>query len=84
MWDRLLIKCDWLLTLESKKQISLWHVYLYIYGSDQVSAMQPPLLQIDLGRKRRRKKGKEKKGKEMCNLFCACLYFEEDILNQNR
>ena len=26
MWDRLLIKCDWLLTLESKKQISLWHV----------------------------------------------------------
>ena len=20
----------------------------------------------------------------MCNLFCACLYFEEDILNQNR
>ena len=25
------IKCDWLLTLESKKQISLWHVYLYIW-----------------------------------------------------
>ena len=42
MWDRLLIKCDWLLTLESKKQISLWHVYLYISGSDQVSAMHPP------------------------------------------
>ena len=32
MWDRLLIKYDWLLTLESKKQISLWHVYLYICG----------------------------------------------------
>ena len=24
MWDRLLIKCDWFLTLKSKKQISLW------------------------------------------------------------
>ena len=22
--------------------------------------------------------------KEMCNLFRTCLYFEEDILNQNR
>ena len=30
MWDRFLIECDWLLTLESKKQIFLWHVYLYI------------------------------------------------------
>jgi len=29
------------------------------------------------------KKEKEK-GKEMYNLFCACRYFEEDILNQNR
>ena len=29
MWDRLLIKCDLLLTLESKKQISLWHIYIY-------------------------------------------------------
>ena len=27
MWDRFLIKCDWLFTLESKKQISLWYVY---------------------------------------------------------
>ena len=25
MWDRLLIECDWLLTLEGKKHISLWH-----------------------------------------------------------
>ena len=40
MWDRLLIKCDWLLTLESKKQISS-DMYIYIYGSDQVSAMHP-------------------------------------------
>ena len=30
VWDRLLIKYIWLLTLESKKQRSLWHVY-FIY-----------------------------------------------------
>ena len=51
-------------------------MYIYIYGSDQVSAMHPPLLQITLGEKR-------EKTNEMCNLFHACLYFEEDILNQN-
>ena len=58
-WDRLLIKCDWLLILESKKQISLWH----IYGSDQVSVMHPPppLLQITWGGGERKKKTKEKK-----------------------
>ena len=27
---------------------------------------------------------KKKKGKEMCNVFRACLNFEEDILIQNR
>ena len=34
----------------------------------------------------KKKRKKEKKwGREgMCNLFRACLYFEEDILNQNR
>ena len=32
----------------------------------------------------KKKEKKRKKGKEMCNLFRACLYFEEDILNQNR
>ena len=52
-----------------------------MYGSDQVSAMHP-LLQIPffffLGG------GGGKKGKETCNLFRVCLYFEEDILNQNR
>ena len=41
MWDRLLIKCNWLLTLESKKQPS--DMYIYIYSSDQVSAMHLPL-----------------------------------------
>ncbi len=50
-------------------------MYIYIYGSDQVSAMHPPNY---FGEK------KNKKGKEMCNLFRAYLYFEEDILNQNR
>ena len=58
-------------------------MYIYIYGSDQISAMHPPPPPNYLG-------GggggtlKKKKGKEMCNLFHACLYFEEDILNQNR
>ena len=53
-------------------------MYIYIYGSDKVSAIHPPArpLQITLGGK------KEKKKK--CNLFRACLYFEEDILKQNR
>ena len=44
--------------------------------------MHPTPLQINLGNNL--KKIKLKKGKEMCNLFRACLYFEEDILNQNR
>ena len=42
--------------------------------------MHPPLLPITLGGKEREKKNE---GKEMCNLFRACLYFEEDILNHN-
>ena len=59
-------------------------MYIYIYGSDQVSAMHPQphppaFLQITFG-----EKGEKKKKKEMCNLVRACLYFEEDILNQNR
>ena len=60
-------------------------MYIYMYGSDQVSAMHPPppqpppnYLGWGGGGERRRK------GKEMCNLFRACLYFEEDFLNQNR
>ena len=64
-------------------------MYIYIYGSDQVSAIHPPPTPppITLGEKKKRKKLKEKKCviyKEMCNLFRACLYLEEDILNQNR
>ena len=47
-------------------------MYIYIYGSDKVSAMHPsPLPQITLGEKRRKKE--EKEGKEMCKLFVACL-----------
>ena len=55
-------------------------MYIYIYGSDQVSEMHPPArpLQITLGG------GGGGEGKKMCNLFRACLYFEEDILKQNR
>ena len=30
MWDRLLINCDGLVTLERKKEISLWYIYIYI------------------------------------------------------
>ena len=56
-------------------------MYIYIQDSDQVSAMHPPLFPITLGGGKEREKKNE--GKEMCNLFRACLYFEEDILNQN-
>ena len=66
-------------------------MYIYIYGSDQVSAMHPPPLtppNYSGGKKERKKKKRRKEeknhGKEICNLFRACLYFEEDILNQNR
>ena len=41
-----------------------------------VQHISPSPLQITLEKKR-------KDGKEMCELFCACLYFEEDILKQN-
>ena len=49
----------------------------------------PPLSKLLWGgggkeEKKGKKKEKKKKGKEMCNLFRAYLYFEEDILNQNR
>ena len=85
-------------------------MYIYVYSSDQVSAMHPPPFQITLGEKAKKRKKcvpfqftfgekkekkrgegggggggrKKKKGKEMCNLFPTCLYFEEDILNPNR
>ena len=36
------------------------------------------------GEKEEKEKRKITKQKKMCNLFRACLYFEEDILNQNR
>ena len=42
----------------------------------------PPHLQITLEKKGWKKE--REKGKEMCNLFRACLYVEEDIINQNR
>ena len=28
-------------------------------------------------------KERKTKEKKICDLFCACLYFEEEILNQN-
>ena len=49
-------------------------MYIYTYGSDRV---------IFLGRQKQNK-NKNNYGNEICNLFRACLYFEEDILNQNR
>ena len=63
-------------------------MYIYIYSSDQVSAMHPPTTPPPPNyfaeeKIKKRKKEKKKEGKEMCNLFCACLYFKEDILNQN-
>ena len=38
-------------------------MYIYMYGSDQVSTIQPPL-QITFWEKRRRKKKRKKKTKE--------------------
>ena len=80
MWDRLLIKCNWLLSLERKKQISLWQVYLYKVQTKLVQHIpldtSSPPNYFGKGKKKKEKK----KGKEMCNLFCACLYFEEHIL----
>ena len=70
-------------------------MYIYVYGSDQVSVMHPPPPKkkiiknnnnnnnnkkiINLGKKTKKENLREK----ICNLFRACLYFEEDILNQN-
>ena len=46
-------------------------MYIYIYGSDQVSAMNPPLLHINLGEKKeRKKKTKEKK----CVIYFVHVY----------
>ena len=68
-------------------------MYIYIYGSDQISAMHPPPPHPapnyfgggkERLKKKRKKEEKKKERKEMCNLFRACLYCEEDILNQNR
>ena len=63
MWDRFLIKCDWLFTLESKKQIFLW--YVYKVQNHLVQCITPPPPSKLLWRK------------EMCDLFCASLYFKE-------
>ena len=56
-------------------------MYIYIlYGSDQISAMHPPPSSKLL---RKKKKKKEKK----CVIYflhVCTVYFEEDILNQNR
>ena len=64
-------------------------MYIYIYDSDQVSAMHappppspPPPAPYYFGGGGGR--GGKTKQKEICNLFRACLYFEEDVLNQNR
>ena len=59
-------------------------MYIYIYSSDQVSAMHPTPPSSKLLSGEKRKKRKKTKKKTMCNLFRACLYLEEDILNQNR
>ena len=80
MWNRLLI--DWLLNLERKKQISLWHIYIYMcvckVQNKLVQHIPPP---PPPPQTTSQKKTKENK----CDLFCACLYFEEDILfKQNR
>ena len=64
------------LVINFRKQetnIPLTCVFIY---KVQTKLVHPPLLQITLGEKR-------EKTNEMCNLFHACLYFEEDILNQN-
>ena len=76
MWVRILIKCDCLLTLESKKQISPLHIYV----SEQVSATHPPSSKL-LWKKEEETTTKTKEKK--CDLFRAYLYFEEVILNQN-
>ena len=65
--DRLLYNCDWLVTLESKKQISLWHTYIYKVQNKLVQHIPPPF-QITLQKKRK-----------VCDLFHACLYLKEEI-----
>ena len=74
---RQITKCDWLLTVESN--IPLTCIFIYMVQTKLVQCI-PQLLWGEKERKRRGGGG----GKEMCNLFHACLYFEEDILNQNR
>ena len=50
-------------------------MYIYIYSSDQVSAMHPPLLQINLGKKERKKRKKKKKPVEKkCVTILFSLY----------
>ena len=55
MWNRLLVKCDWLLILESKKQISFWCAY-YVYKAQNKLVQPPPPLQITLEKKKIRKR----------------------------
>ena len=43
--------------------------------------MHPPFLQITGGGGGGG--GEKKRKRNVCNLFRACLYFKEDILNQN-
>ena len=86
------------LVINFRKQetnIPLTCIFIYTVQTKLVQCTPPPLTGGGGGGEKKRKEekntkeitlGKEKKnkGKEMCNLFRACLYFEEVILNQNR
>ena len=50
-------------------------MYIYIYGSDQVSAMHPTLPQITLGKEKKKKKKIERKKEEEKTKEKKCVIY---------